>query len=138
MSRDEKQLRLLSIFHYVLGGMGVLFSCFPIIHLVIGIAILTGALEGEGSEVPPRVFGWVLVLFPAAFILLGWTVSLCILVAGRKLKVLRSYQYCFVIACIECIFVPLGTILGVFTIIVLNRDSVREKFEANQEDVKPV
>jgi hypothetical protein len=29
---------------------------------------------------------------------------------------------------IECIFMPVGTVLGVFTIIVLMRDSVKELF----------
>ena len=27
-------------------------------------------------------------------------------------------------ACIECLFIPFGTILGVFTIVVLSRESV--------------
>jgi hypothetical protein len=34
-----------------------------------------------------------------------------------------------VIAWIECIIIPFGTILGVFTIVVLTRDSVMELFE---------
>jgi hypothetical protein len=29
---------------------------------------------------------------------------------------------------INCIFIPIGTVLGVFTIIVLTRDSVKELF----------
>jgi hypothetical protein len=31
-------------------------------------------------------------------------------------------------ACIECLFIPFGTILGVFTIIVLSRESVKTLF----------
>jgi hypothetical protein len=31
-------------------------------------------------------------------------------------------------ACILCLFTPLGTILGVFTIIVLSRQSVKELY----------
>jgi hypothetical protein len=31
-------------------------------------------------------------------------------------------------ACIECLFLPFGTILGVFTIIVLSRESVKALF----------
>jgi hypothetical protein len=33
-----------------------------------------------------------------------------------------------VMACIECLFVPFGTILGVFTIVVLSRESVSVLF----------
>jgi hypothetical protein len=32
MSEDEQYLRLLSIFHYVVGGIAALFACFPIFH----------------------------------------------------------------------------------------------------------
>lgn len=136
MGSDEEQLRLLSVFHYVVGGLGMLFSCFPIIHLALGIAMLVGAIEGEGGETPPTLFAWLFVLLPAAFILVGWTVSLCILIAGHKLRARRSYTYCFLVACVECAFVPFGTVLGVFTIIVLNKDSVKKLFTAS-EDVKP-
>jgi hypothetical protein len=30
------------------------------------------------------------------------------------------------IACIECFFIPFGTILGVFTSVMLSRESVKE------------
>ena len=36
-TQDQEQLKLLSIFHYVVGVLAALFSCFFIIHLVIGI-----------------------------------------------------------------------------------------------------
>ncbi len=31
---------------------------------------------------------------------------------------------------VECLFMPVGTVLGVFTIIVLVRDSVKELFRS--------
>jgi hypothetical protein len=36
------------------------------------------------------------------------------------------------IACIECLFVLFGTILGVFTIVALSRGSVKSLFEVTQ------
>jgi len=132
MNDDQEHLKLLSIFHYVVGGVGALFSCFPIIHLIIGIAMLAGGLEGKGGQAPPRIFAWLFILFPACFMLIGWTLSTCILLAGRKLQLRQSYQYCFVVACIECLFVPFGTVLGVFTILVLNRKSVKDLFASKQ------
>jgi len=38
-------------------------------------------------------------------------------------------MFCLIVAGIICIFMPLGTILGVFTIIVLVRPSVKAMFE---------
>jgi len=45
MNRDEEHLKLLSIFHYVVGGIAAFFAFFPIIHLVIGIACLREVLK---------------------------------------------------------------------------------------------
>ena len=38
-------------------------------------------------------------------------------------------MYCMVIASLECLFMPFGTVLGIFTLILLNKDSVIEIFE---------
>ena len=65
-------------------------------------------------------------------ILCGWTLACFMIAAGRKLRGRRSRMFCLVIAGIECAFVPLGTVLGVFTIIVLVKDSVKAMFEANR------
>ena len=61
----------------------------------------------------------------------GWTMAACVLAAGRMLARRRRYLFCLVMAGIECLMMPLGTILGVFTIIVLSRESVKAAFEAN-------
>lgn len=39
---DLQHLKLLSIFHYVLAGITGLFSLIPLIHLFMGLAIVTG------------------------------------------------------------------------------------------------
>jgi hypothetical protein len=62
------------------------------------------------------------------FFLLGLATALCILISGRALAKCTRYWFVFVIACIECLFMPFGTILGVFTLIVLSRESVKKLF----------
>ena len=39
---EREYLKLLSIFHCIVGAMTALFACFPLIHLAIGIAMLCG------------------------------------------------------------------------------------------------
>ena len=130
MEKDKEQLKLLSIFHYIVGGIMALISCFPLIYLALGIAMLSGAFEGENS--PPKILGWVLILIPGIIIYCGWALAVCIILAGRKLVLFKNWTYCLVIACIECMFMPFGTVLGVFTIIVLMRESVKKLFEAEK------
>jgi hypothetical protein len=131
MDQDAEHLRLLSIFHYVVAGMTALFACFPCIYLVLGILFVSGALDhGKGNEAPPASVGWLLIAIAGVLILTGWSVAIAILVAGRFLARRAHYLYCFVVAAIECILMPFGTVLGVFTIIVLSRTSVRSLFPA--------
>jgi hypothetical protein len=56
----------------------------------------------------------------------------CILMAGRCLSRRKGYSFALVMACVECLFVPFGTILGVFTIVVLSRESVRALFSGTK------
>ena len=35
-----------------------------------------------------------------------------------------------IVAGLNCVHIPLGTVLGVFTLVVLMRDSVRESYDA--------
>ena len=126
MNQDEQNLDLLGIFHYIVGGMTAFFACFPIIHLVIGIALISGKFDG--GDPPPAFFGWLFVIIASVFILFGWVLAAIIIIAGRRLRQRRSQTFCFVVACVECIVMPFGTVLGVFTIIHLSRDSVRQLF----------
>jgi hypothetical protein len=58
--------------------------------------------------------------------------AICILIAGRCLSRRKGYSFALVIACIECLFVPFGTILGVFTIVALSRESVKALFSGTR------
>ena len=130
MERDTEQLNLLGIFHYVVGGLAALFSFFPLFYSVIG-GFLLYAAEHPGpnnQEAPPVFLGWIFIVLGAVFFLAGVTMAVCILIAGRCLSRRNGYSFALVIACIECLFVPFGTILGVFTIVALSRESVKALF----------
>jgi hypothetical protein len=128
-NNDNDHLRLLAIFHYIVSGLAALFACIPIIHLVIGLfMILAPQKFGPGNGQPPAMIGWLFVGLASFFILAGWTFAVLVLVAGRFIARRKHYQFCFVVACVECIFMPFGTVLGVFTILVLNRPTVKQLF----------
>jgi hypothetical protein len=126
---DNEHLKLLSIFHYVVSGLAAFFACIPIIHLVIGLFLILAPQKlGPGSNQPPAFIGWFFVAFAAVFILLGWTFAVLVLIVARFIARRKHYTFCFVMACVECLFMPFGTVLGVFTILVLNRASVKGLF----------
>jgi hypothetical protein len=57
--------------------------------------------------------------------------SLCLINSGHFLGKRKRYWFSFIVACVECFSLPFGTILGVFTIIVLSRDSVKTLYNSN-------
>jgi hypothetical protein len=129
MNDDAQHLDLLSIFHYIVGGLALLFSFFPLIHLFIGIAMVTGNLADEnGADNVPIAFGWLFIVMALGVILTGIAYSVCTIMAGRYLKRRERYTFCLVMAAISCIFFPFGTVLWIFTILVLSRPSVKALF----------
>jgi hypothetical protein len=129
MSQDQEHLHLLSVFHYVVGGLMALFSLIPVVHLAIGLGIVSGALADKGGPEPFGVLmGWFLVVFAAGWIVVGLATAACVLLAARYLKERTHYTFCTVIAGVCCVFMPFGTVLGVFSLIVLLRPSVKELF----------
>jgi len=99
-------------------------------HLIMGIAMLAGALGGRGEGPETAFLGLFFVIIAMIAITLGWTLAVCLIISGRFLARRKHYKFCFVVACISCVFTPCGTVLGVFTIIVLMRPSVKELFAA--------
>ena len=134
MNQDAEHLRLLSIFHYIVGGLAALFSFFPLLYTTVGAIFIfvarhqAAAGPKPGEEPPPEFIGWIFAVIGSLLFLLGIAIAICILIAGRSLAKRTRYWFAFVMACIECLFIPFGTILGVFTIIVLSRESVKTLF----------
>jgi hypothetical protein len=128
MNQDLEHLRLLSIFHYVVAGLVALFACIPFLHLFMGFAMIHH--WGDWGPSPPPMFvGWMLIAFAAFFISCGWALAICIALSGKFLAERRHHTYCIVIAALSCLFAPFGTVLGVFTLLVLLRDSVKRLFD---------
>jgi hypothetical protein len=131
MNQDEEHLRLLTTFHYVLAGVAGLFSLFPVIHLTLGLFLVFAPEKFTGSghgQPPPAFMGWLFVGLAAFMIVCGLTFACLVLAAGRCLAKRKAYTFCFVMGCVECLFMPFGTVLGIFTIMVLNRSGVRGIF----------
>lgn len=132
MNQDIDQIKILAIFHFIVAGIAGLFACFPIFHLMMGISMLAGGFFPEAAQVetpfPFGMFGLMFTLIPAAIILFGWAFAISMAISGYFLLQKKNYLFCLVMAGVSCIFTPFGTVLGVFTLIVLMRPSVKELF----------
>jgi hypothetical protein len=130
MTAPREQLRLLSVFHYVLAGLSGLCSLLPLLYVAVGAGIVTGKLPTDGKGPPmPEAFGWIFVGMGAFAVLLGMTYSALLVVAGRSLARARGWTFCVVMAALSCAFFPFGTVLGVFTIVALAKPEAKALFE---------
>lgn len=133
MNQDDSHLDSLAIAHYVMGGIMVFFACFPLLHVALGLSVvfdvggMAESMEAQpNGGPPPLLFGWLFVGAGLAFFLLGQALSISLILSGRYLKRRKNYLFSFILGCLACACFPFGTILGVFTIIVLARPSVKE------------
>src|SRR5947209_952399 len=136
LEQDLQHLKALSICHYVMAGITAVFSSIAIFHIGMGIMMLTSPsmMSGGSGAPPPQFIGWMFILIGSGVILIGWTYSVLIFISGRFIARRKYHLYCLIMAGVSCaVSVPIGTVLGVFTLIVLLRPSVKEMFQANQE-----
>jgi MFS family permease len=131
MSQDEEHLKLLAIFHYIVGAIGALFACFPLLYLGMGVLFVASPhfmTEGQKGPPPPAALGYVFIAIGAFFALLGWSAAIATVISGRYITKRRKRLFSVVMAAILCMFMPFGTVLGVFTIIVLTKESVQRLY----------
>lgn len=131
MNNDEEHLRLLTMGHYIVAAITGLFSLFPVIHLVMGLLIVLGKFPQTKGDPAPAFVGWLFLVLGAAFITAGMSMAICLAFAGKYLKLRRRHTFCTIVAAVSCAFMPLGTILGVLTLIVLQRPTVKQMFGAH-------
>lgn len=126
---NKDTLHLLSIFHFILAGIIALISCIPLVYLALGVTMTVG---GVTENVPALgVMGAAISLVVGLIILVGIGLAVLVFLAGKNLDTQTRYQTCLFGAGVLCIFLPIGTILGVFTLIVLQDESVKELFNRN-------
>jgi hypothetical protein len=135
MGKDLEHLSLLVTFHYIVAAITAVWFSFPLIHFFIGLMLMLNpqgvALDGKQAG-PVRLFGLLFVVIGGGVVLFGWTLAALTAYAGRCISRRQKYMLCLVVACLNCLHPPIGTALGVFTLIVLLRDSVKQLFEASR------
>ena len=127
---DAEHLRLLAIFHFVSAALAFVGVLFASLYFVLIWAVFANpeiwaqSQEGPPPEAVITIFQW----FTGIGVV--WFVVACVgnLLSGLYLRTRRHRTFSMVIAGINCLHIPLGTLLGVFTLAVLGRESVRKLY----------
>lgn len=133
MNQDQEHLKLLAIFHYVLGGLYFLIGFVPLIYVLLGGLFIANpdGMINDANGPPPAFLGWIFVVIGCIGSLLVWGYSIVLILSGRSISGRRRQTLSLVVAGVSCLCFPFGTALGVFTFIVLLRPAVRQLYETS-------
>ena len=145
-AEDREHLSALSIGHFILAGVA-LFSGIPTLVLAIAgasavdelgqsMSILMGDVSGQqaadpfggGADAMIQSVESLMVTAIVAGLVVALISTIHLVVVGVKIRQRRWWTFCYLTGWGECLMFPFGTILGIFTIIVLGRPSVKKLF----------
>ncbi|MGE0610040.1 MAG: hypothetical protein AB7O62_23315 [Pirellulales bacterium] len=136
--KDSEHLSLLSIFYFVMGGLslfGVIVQCAMFAFFETVLAAMMTAPQGPSGPPPKEVMA-VMTTFMASIMAIVVAVSLLQgvlnVMCGLFLRKRQYRTFSLVVAGINCLQVPFGLALGVFTFVVLLRDSVKRLYEERE------
>ena len=130
-NKDRDHLNILAICHYVYAGL-MLLSLFLVFgHYLIMTFTINMETQENGETFPDEFMGYL-----RAFYVFSGLIIIAIAVANffaaRALKQDKNKLFLLIISGLNCFNMPLGTTLGVFTIIVLMRPTVIDLYARNE------
>jgi hypothetical protein len=135
---DLENLTLLWAFHLVGAGLAVVGLIMLYGHFTFFNDMMSNPKlwQQQGGPPPPHeMFAAVKWIYFAFALGIGGTGALN-LVSAFFIRAKKHRLFSLVVAGINCFYMPLGTALGIFTIVVLVRDSVRDLYETATEMVR--
>jgi hypothetical protein len=131
--RDNEHLRLLSIFHFVIGGLALLMLPLLVMHFLFFITVVANANawpQGHAPPAPRDIVGPMIAMY-CVVALMAFTLAGINILSVWFLRRKTHRVFSLVVAGLDCLQMPYGTVLGVFTILVLTRPSVQSMYETS-------
>ena len=120
-------LKLLSIGYYIQGGLFAGYTLLAGLYFCFIGAVFSNMPPANGNNLPPTAVHIFAVIF-GVIVLLGFAYAVLQFLAAYWLTRRRARGYTLVIAALNCFCVPYGTVLGIFTFLVLQRPAAKELF----------
>lgn len=131
-NKDAENLRTIAICHYVVSGLSLFALAFLGLHYSIFKVFFANPQMWENQKQPQpfnpaeffAIFQWFYLIF-GILILVGGILTF---LSGRFIHRRVNRTFSLVIAGLNCMHFPFGTLLGVFTLIILTKDSVMQLY----------
>ena len=129
--QDREHLRLLTIFYYIWAGVQSLGGLVGLAFIGVGAFLVSSPQIAQTNNPPPPWFGAIFAGLGALVFVSVEGMAALSFFTGRCLSRRKHHTFCVVISALNCLSLPLGTALGVFGILVLQRPSVKALFSGN-------
>ena len=126
---DREHINLLSIFHFIVAGLSILGIGFLFLHYFMMNSFFSnpGIWRTQQNAFPfPKDFLNTFVWFYISVGVILVIACVLNLLSALFLRQRKHRVFSIVVGGLNCLQIPFGTILGIFTIVILSRDSVRE------------
>jgi len=145
-AEDREHLSALSIGHFILAGVALLGGVPTLLIGVSGsklmdefgsdLTMAMGQIPGQSSVDPfggspdamLQDLNTLIISVVVSMVLLAVVSAIHLAVVGMQIRNRRWWTFCYLTGWGECLMFPFGTVLGIFTIIVLSRASVKRLF----------
>ena len=125
MHPEDHNLRIFKILYIIKGILILAFSLIPLFYIFLGTFIFN---KNEMPQEHSQMGGIIILIIGAALFLFFLTMGILTLLTAKYLDEKRNYDFIFVMAIINCLTGVLGIILGIFTILELNKAHVKRLF----------
>lgn len=128
--QDTSSLNTLSIFFFIIAALQALGGLVGLIWIGFGLLFaLVGASGHEsGDAAAGATVGGMFACFGIIIIAIAFTFAFLNFLAARSLRRRKRITVCYIMAGVACLWVPLGTILGIFTFMTLAKPGVKDSF----------
>jgi len=131
MNTTAHDLRLLSIGYFIQGGIVIFYGLLALCYVGFMGAIfgsIPNSPQGDPRNQIPAGLLYTIGAIVIAVALVTLVGGSCVLYAGLALRKHEKRTFVLVMAALNCLAVPYGTVLGIFTFLVLQRAEAKEIF----------
>jgi len=121
-------LKALSIGHYIQGGIVAFYSLVALLYgAFIGTIVTKVGGANQQQQLPDGILAILSIIFSAILFALA-LYTVCIFLAARWLGSRQHILFIQIVSGLNCLFIPYGAALGVFTLVVLARPQTKGLF----------
>jgi hypothetical protein len=119
-------LKILSVCYYIQAGLLGFYALLVLAYGALFATILQSIPRGaDQAQLPAGVAKLIGGVLTAGGILTA-VAALVTFLCGRYLPQARNRRFCYAVAALTCLGIPYGTVLGIYTFIVLGRPETKQ------------